>query len=126
MSIFKKLFGGNDDKGDPSKKKAEPLPKNDAFAVVTGNILTREGAAHLFTAIVPTVFGSFGSDDGGNSLTSDFDEIAWETADFALQVAQEKYPGCRWRDENEVQMRKATDAEALWAIENNINQKFGL
>ena len=119
MSLFKKLFGnGNDDK----RKKPEPLPENDAFAVVTGNILTREGATHLFTAIVPTVFSSTDGDDS----TVASDEIAWETVDFALQVAQEQYPGCRWQDEDAVQMRKATHAETLWAIENNINQRFGL
>jgi hypothetical protein len=119
MSIFKKLFGEGDAKG----KKQDRLPENDAFAVVTGNILTREGVSHLFTAIVPAVFGS---DGDGDVIDPTVDELAWETAEFALQVAQEKYPSCRWRDENEVQMRKATDAETLWAIENNINQKFGL
>ena len=119
MSLFKKLFGnGSDDKN----KKLEPLPENDAFAVVTGNILTREGAAHLFTAIVPTVFSNADGDDGAVA----HDEIAWETADFALQVAQEQYPSCHWQDEDAVQMRKATDAETLWAIDHNINQKFGL
>jgi hypothetical protein len=44
---------------------------------------------------------------------------------FALQVAQDSHPGCRWLSESDVDMAAATADQSAWALANGVNERFG-
>ncbi len=118
-TLWQKLFGAQ------TESHPSGPPDNDAFSVVTGNLVTAHGGIVAFSTVVPTVFSgglhSFDSIDIGEGGTA-----YEETILFAEELAQEQYPGCRWQDESQIEVRDATEQEQQWALANGVNKRFGV
>ena len=111
--MFQRLFG--------TPKRSEMAPVNTWFTVISGNILTRDGKLVAFSTTVPTVFSS-----GDYSHHNDHANIAVEeTVLFALELAQEKFPGCQWQNPHGLVVREANDRETAWALLNGVNERCG-
>jgi len=117
-TFWQKLFGDAQ-----TQPRASDLPDNDAFSVVTANLITRQGGVVAFSAVVPTVFSgvihdSDSIDIGGGTAHE-------ETILFAEELAHEQYPGSRWQDERQIDVRDATEQERQWALANGVNNGYG-
>lgn len=102
------------------RRQPEPLPENTEFSVVSGDLALESGQTVRFETIVPTVFNGTpfpGEGVGGIPQHA-------ETVDFALQVAQDSHPGCRWQSERDVAMVPATPDQTAWALANGVNDRF--
>ena len=98
----------------------ESLPVNTEFSSVTGAIVLTSGQTVEFRAIVPTVFN--GTVFPGSAVGAIPQRE--ETADFALQVAQDAYPGCQWHSVGDVDIVPATPEQSAWALANGVNERF--
>jgi hypothetical protein len=103
------------------RKRTEPLPANTEFSVVTGDLVLASGQTLRFDAIVPTVFNGTAFPGEGVGGIPQHAETVW----FALQVAQDSHPGCRWLSESDVDMAAATADQSAWALANGVNERFG-
>ena len=100
---------------------------NDAFSVVSGRIVTPDGAEREVSVLTPTVFGGGG---GGLDVLLGADPIgpasggvAWaETTDGALTLLAAEHPGARWAGTPE--LREATPEERDRALAEGVNERF--
>ena len=104
------------------RRDAEPLPRNDQFSVVSGDLALPSGQSLHFDAIVPTVF-SAAMDPTRMDVSGGVapEEMTW----MALELAGAAHPGCRWQDERTVSYRPASATETEWALANGVNERWG-
>ena len=104
-----------------SRRRAdESLPVNTEFSSVAGAIVLASGQTVQFSTIVPTVFN--GTVYPGVGVGAIPQRV--ETLDFALQLAHDAHPGCRWHSEGDVDVVPATPEQSAWALANGVNERF--